>query len=335
MAQRGALPVKPRRRCCGDRVDLDDDAVDLVAERVAEGLGFGDEGQHLVEVLGGAGVGVDPEAAGAEGFESGGLAREEGLAGRVEEEVGVEVEAALRDDVGLERADGAGGGVARVCGGSLAGGFALLVELAEGCLRKHDLAPDLEVRRHAGGLELCGGDAERDGADGADVRGDVLADGAIAAREAALEVGGAVVLLFRAEGRAVVEGERQAVELELADVAGLLGGGERVADAGLPGAEFGLVVGVIEREHGARVRRFEEAVAGLATDALAGRVGRDQIRVLGLERLETLHQVVVLGIGEYGRVEHVVQVLVVAELVAEGFDLLLRSELCGGHRGRL
>ena len=33
----------------GDGVDLDDDAVDLVAEGVAEGLGFGDEGEDLVD----------------------------------------------------------------------------------------------------------------------------------------------------------------------------------------------------------------------------------------------------------------------------------------------
>ena len=65
----------------------------------------------------------------------------------------------------------------------------------------------------AGGLEAFGGDVERDGADGADVGGDVFADGAVAARDAAR--GGRLV----AVAGAVLQGEREAVELELADVA--------------------------------------------------------------------------------------------------------------------
>jgi len=43
--------------------------------------------------------------------------------------------------------------------------------------------------------------------------------------------------------------------------------------------------------------------------------------VLGFEGLEAVHQGVVLGVGEYGSVEDVVEVLVVAELVAEALDL--------------
>ena len=78
-----------------------------------------------------------------------------------EEEVGVEVEASLGDDVGLERADGAGGGVAGVGGGGLAGGFALLVELAEGGLGHDALAADFEGWRQVRGGEAwrrrCGG----------------------------------------------------------------------------------------------------------------------------------------------------------------------------------
>jgi hypothetical protein len=124
----------------------------------------------------------------------------------------------------------------------------------------------------------------------------------------------------------VVQGEREAVELELADVADLFGAGQGVADALVPGAQFGLVVGVVEREHGARVRRLDEAFAGLAADALGGRVGRDQLGMLGLERLQAVHARVVLGVGDLGRVEHVVEMLVVAKVLAQGFDLLLGRE---------
>ena len=94
-----------------------------------------------------------------EGVEGGGLVREERLAAsRCEEEVGVELEAALGDDVGLEGADGAGGGVARVGGGRHAGGDALLVHLVEGGLREDDFAADFEALRQAGGFQLRGGD---------------------------------------------------------------------------------------------------------------------------------------------------------------------------------
>ncbi len=52
-----------------------------------------------------------------------------------------------------------------------------------------------------------------------------------------------------------------------------------------PGAELVVVVGVVEREHGTRVRDLGEAFFGLAADALRGRVGRDEVGVLGLEAL--------------------------------------------------
>jgi hypothetical protein len=74
----------------------------------------------------------------------------EGLAGGVEEEVGVEVEAALGDDVGFEGADGAGGGVAGVDGGSLAGGFAvafILRKAAWGMTHSPRISKDWGSRR--------------------------------------------------------------------------------------------------------------------------------------------------------------------------------------------
>ncbi len=70
------------------------------------------------------------------------------------------------------------------------------------------------------------------------------------------------------------------------------------------------------------MRGLEEAFGGLAADALGGRVGGDVAGMLGLERLEAVHQGIVLGVGEDGGVEDVVEVLVVADLVAEGLNLL-------------
>ena len=170
---------------CGG-VGLDDDAVDLVAESVAEGFGVSDEGEDGVYVVYGAGVLVDGGSRrcavlrGSRMWDG-----SEGAAPSRREEVGVEVEASLGDDVRFEGADGAGGGVARVDCGCEALGFALLVHLEEGGLREDDLAAHLKGLGQAGGFEVGDGDAQRDGADGADVAGDVFADGAVAAGDAA------------------------------------------------------------------------------------------------------------------------------------------------------
>ncbi len=61
--------------------------------------------------------------------------------------------------------------------------------------------------------------------------------------------------------------------------------------------------------------------------------------MLGLERLETVHEGVVLGVREDGRVEDVVEVLVVNDVVAEGLNLVedlgLGGDRFGRHRSRL
>ena len=180
-------------------------------------------------------------------------------------------------------------------------------------------------------FEFRRADVQRDAADGADVGGDVFAGGAVAAGDAGGECG------FAVAASNVLQREREAVELELADEAWFVVGRKARLYAIGPGAEFVGVVGVVEREHGARVRDLGEALFGLAADALGGRVGRDELGVLGLERLEAVHGGVVLRVGPLGGIEHVVEVLVVAEEVAELFDLLIWREGfgrgLGGHRG--
>ena len=157
--------------------------------------------------------GLTRKPMGGEGIEGFGLLGKQVFAGCGEKEVGVEVEAALGDDVGLEGADGSGGVVAGIGGRLEALGFAFFVGFAEGGQGHDDFAADFEGRRDVGLFQLRGGDGERDGADGADVGGDVFADGSVAASEAALKMGGTV------GGGAELEGHREAVHFVFADVA--------------------------------------------------------------------------------------------------------------------
>ena len=128
----------------GGGVDLDDDAVDFVTETVTSGFGFFDEGEDLVDGGHGFAVGIDAEAESGEGVESFGLLLKKVFAGFGEQEVGVEVEPALGDDVGLERADGSGGVVARIGGGIETLGNALFIGFNECGERHDDFAADFE-----------------------------------------------------------------------------------------------------------------------------------------------------------------------------------------------
>jgi hypothetical protein len=78
------------------------------------------------------------------------------------------------------------------------------------------------------------------------------------------------------------------------------------------------------------VRHLGEAFAGLATDTLGRRVGRDELWVGLLKLLQAVHQRVILRIGDFGRVEDVVEMLVVANLFAQRLDLFFSCR-CSRH----
>ena len=65
-----------------------------------------------------------------------------------------------------------------------------------------------------------------------------------------------------------------------------------------------------------------KAVGGLAADALGGGIGSDEIGISLFEGLQAAHEQVVLSVGQDGSVEDVVQVLVVAKLIAELGDFV-------------
>ena len=63
-----------------------------------------------------------------------------------------------------------------------------------------------------------------------------------------------------------------------------------------------------DAEHGHGVAHRPEAGQHRAADALGGRIGRAQLGVRGLDGLQLLKQLVVLGVGQLGRVQRVVLV---------------------------
>ena len=249
-----------------------------------------------------AGVGVDLEAALGQ---PGDLL---GVGGGIEAAGGAEAVAPDRERAfggqgGVELADRAGGGVARVGEGRLAGRGAAFVQRLEVGDRQVDLAAHFDQLRR-----LL--DPQRDRADRAQVLGDVLADPAVAAGGAA---GEHTVL--------VGERDRQPVDLRLGRVAELRGADveplQVVADPRLPGPQLLLVAGVGEREHRLGVLDPLEAVERRGADPLGGRVGGAQLGVLGLDRPQLVEQRVVLVVADLGIVEDVVAAVVVLEPAAQ------------------
>ena len=107
--------------------------------------------------------------------------------------------------------------------------------------------------------------------DGAKVLGDILAAKAVAAGRAPNQ-----------EAVFVGEGHGKAVELELADhVIALLFQESR--NPGPPSQHIILGEGVGQAEHGPGVLDGRKGRKGLGADALAGRVGGDELRVLLFE----------------------------------------------------
>ena len=233
----------------------------------------------------------------------------------------------LGGDGGIELAHRTGRGVARVhkgLGRLVASGHArahALVQRLEIVAAHVDLATHLQHRRRIARKP------QRDLAQRADVLRHVFARFTIAARGGLHQH---AVFIAQADG--------QAVELGLGDVGhgragqhGLRDGAERLgavarvvglqADAPLLGRQVvahlliellgagrrGVGLGA-DAEHGHGVAHRPEAGQHRAADALGGRIGRAQLGVRGLDGLQLLKQLVVLGVGQLGRVQRVVLV---------------------------
>ena len=141
--------------------------------------------------------------------------------------------------------------------------------------------------------------------DGAHVERHVLARGAVAARGCAHE--GAILVGKR---------HAQAVDLELAGI-GDAAGTECILGALEPRVKLIKIHGVVHGIHARHVRDRCKLLAHIAAHALGIAVGRHQIRIGRLNLLQLNEHFVESGIRDLGRIEHVVAVGMVVELMAQ------------------
>ena len=71
------------------------------------------------------------------------------------------------------------------------------------------------------------------------------------------------------------------------------------------------------------MRGFDESFTRLAADALRGRIGRDQFGMFGLELFQLVHQPVEFRVRDFGIIEHVVAVLVMANIFSQALNVVL------------
>ena len=283
--------MEPESPLLLERVDLHDDAVDLVLDVVAVLAGVDDEPLHLVGAIeqpvvrgGGQAPRLEPCV---------GLA----LAGDLEALPGAdavhdEVQRPGGGDGGVLLPERAGGGVAGVRERRLAGLDQRRVEVGEFLGGEEDLPADLDQPG-----QVVARQPVWDAGDRQHVAGDVFAHPAVATGgcgdEASVAVG---------------EVDREPVDLELAQPADRL-----AVDAPLgPAHPLAQLVGredVVEAVHLLRVLHRREVGDVRHADPLGGGVGRAQARELLLELLQVAHELVVLGVGDGRRVAPVVGLL--------------------------
>ncbi len=225
-------------------------------------------------------------------------------------------QAALRDQRRVQIAHRARGGVAGIGKEGLARLFAFAVRPLERRARHEHLAADVDPARRTAAK------AEWNRPDRSHVGRHVLAAGAVASRGAD-------------EQPPIPVGQRDAqpVDLQLGDVPDRLGAeAGSLADALVERLQLVVAVGVVETEHRRDVLDRREAFNGTTGHTLGRRVGRDEIRMLGLETFQLVEQAVELFVGDVGVAVDVVALFVVADQVAELVDAPGRIPL--GHRSR-
>jgi hypothetical protein len=99
----------------------------------------------------------------------------------------------------------------------------------------------------------------------------------------------------------------------------------------LPVAQLVFVVGIVEREHGRGMPDFYKTLARPAPYPLSGRIGSDEGGIVRFQFLQFVHELIELGVGDLRVVENVVEILVVADFLAQRLNLLYEVPSCGSH----
>ena len=183
----------------------------------------------------------------------------------------------------------------------------VLVEFLEAGSRHVDLATHFKQRRPA-----LAAQSQRDGPNGPQIGGDILASGAVATRGTLHQP---TVLIAQAD--------RQAVELGLGTERWFVLA-QRVADAAHEVAYLLVAEGIGQRQHRDRMPHLGEATVGLLANAMRGGVGIIELWMRRLQRFQFAHQSIVFGVRNRRIVEHVVAVIGVTDLRAQLGNALAR-----------
>ena len=289
-----------------EAVDLYDYAVDVVVQVAAMLERLGAELVDLSRRGAAGNVGVDTKAGATQPVEKLALAVDVQRIG-IGDGIDKGSQVAACRDLGILLTQAAGGGVARVGEGVAALGIGLVVQAHKAALGHVDLAADLDgtltVGAHVGKRRL--GQVHGHVLNGAHVERHVLARGAVAARGCAHE--GAILVGKR---------HTQAIDLELAGI-GDAAGAECILGALKPCVELIQIHGVVHGIHARHMRDRRKLLAHVAAHALGIAVGRHKVGVGRLDLLQLNEHFVEGGVRDLGRIEHVVAVGMVVELMAQ------------------
>ena len=309
-------------------IELDDRAIDVVIEAItllAEATGVVDDAlgtAHHLKLRAGAEA-IVVEQRHQTGMILAGLAGEQRII-HPRDLIGAEFQRARGGDVGIQLAQAAGGGIARVGEHLAILVAAARVQRLEASVAHVDLAAHFQQLR-----QIITPQLERDRADGAQVGGDTFAGAAIAARHALHQH---AILVDERHGQAIELG--LAAEAQL--VTRILGVSQlqRFRRTLHEGAQLIVIEGVVERQHRHRMLHFFKPAGRRGSDTLGGRFRGDQLGIFGFQRLEATQARVVVGIGQRRIIQHVIAVAGLEQLAMQLRDLLHHLGRHAFHHGR-
>ena len=281
-------------------VDLEHHAVDLIVQAVAL-LAHGGEivqaalkaGHHLQ--LGRHGQAIAPDD-----FHDAAVAVAQRLHGQLAPAIGIKGQGAAGGDLGIELAQAARGGVARVGEGLFPLAPGAFIECLETLFGHENLAAHFQ---HFG--PALPQQAQGNGADGAHVGGDILAPVAVPPGRTLHQE---AVLVAQADG--------QAVQLGLGAVFHLLHF-QQLAHALVEIGHLPVAEGIAQGQHGHGMADFGKFLQGLGAHSLSGGIRGNQFGMGGLQFLEFAHEAVILAVRNLRVIQHVVTVVVVIDLLAQ------------------